>query len=155
MTRRVLLDAVTIIAAFDASGRTADEVRAVATARMEALLGDPSARLYITPLIRYEVLRGVPHDDPDRLERLRRALAGFETLEVTDPVADLASDLFRLDRHDRAAAGGAGAVDKRRFDTFHFAESKLSALEFESLDEGMASLKALHARLVEGADSET
>ena len=108
---------------------------------------DPSARLYVTPLIRYEVLRGVPHDDSRRLECLRAALAGFETLDVTDPVADLASDLFRLDRHDRVGAG-THAVDKRRFDAFHFAEAKVSGLEFESLDEGMSSLEVLHVRLL-------
>ena len=147
MTRRVLLDAVAIIAAFDTAGDTSEEIRRTATARIEAVLTDRSARLYITPLIRYEVLRGVPHDDPRRLERLRAALAGFETLDVTDPVADLASDLFRLDRHGRAGTG-VHTVDKRRFDAFHFAEAKVSGPEFESLDEGMSSLEALHLRLL-------
>ena len=39
-------------------------------------------------------------------------------------------------------------MDKRRFDAFHFAEAKVSGLEFESLDEGMSSLEALHLRLL-------
>lgn len=59
MTRKILLDTNLLIAAFDKSGRTSAEMKASARAMLAELLADDDVALFITPLIRYEVLRGV------------------------------------------------------------------------------------------------
>ncbi len=59
MTEKYLLDTNLLIAALDEAGTTEAEKSQQAKERLKALLADPASALAITPLIRYEVLRGV------------------------------------------------------------------------------------------------
>lgn len=63
-------------------------------------LGQENSRFFLTPLIRYEILRGVTWQDSEKLQKLSAALMAFESLEITKTVADLADDLYRFDRFD-------------------------------------------------------
>lgn len=124
----------------------------MAVAKVEALTVDPDGRLVITPLIRHEIMRGVPHSDGERASRLSSSLAAIDSLDITDEISDLASALFRLDRHERGPTE-VPVLDKRRFDVFHFAAAKCYGLEFISEDAGMATPESLHARLADARDS--
>ncbi|AGO16115.1 hypothetical protein K756_04530 [Glaesserella parasuis ZJ0906] len=61
-------------------------------------LEDPETLLFLTPLIRYEVLRGVEWDNIEKLNTLKSALKAFQTIDINDDIADLARNLFRLDK---------------------------------------------------------
>lgn len=65
MTRNVLLDTNLLICAFDNSGTAAKEDKDKAITKLTALLSDPETKLFITPLIRYEVLRGIKWDNSE------------------------------------------------------------------------------------------
>lgn len=58
--RRVLLDANLLISALDIEGSSNESAKKKAQAKLASLLADENVAVAITPLIRYEVLRGVP-----------------------------------------------------------------------------------------------
>ena len=66
MTRGALLDANVLVALFDEQDDASDALSADVRTALDDVLSDPEARLFITPLIRYEVLRGVPRADEER-----------------------------------------------------------------------------------------
>ena len=144
--RRVLLDSNLLIAVFDPEGTTDPERRAVAKARLADLLRDDGVSIAITPLIRYEELRGVPWYDAQRLSRVREGLDGIEELNITGEVSERAADLYRLDRMEHAS-DRAYNLDKRRFDAFHVAAAKVQGLEMASDDAHVVALLSLHDRL--------
>ena len=61
-------------------------------------LEDPETLLFLTPLIRYEVLRGVEWDNIEKLNTLKNALKAFQVIDINDDISDLARNLFRLDK---------------------------------------------------------
>ena len=65
MTMSVLLDTNLLIAAYDDEGSTSPQEKQKAKVRMSELLDDDKV-LYISPLIRYETLRGVTFKDNER-----------------------------------------------------------------------------------------
>ena len=60
--RKVLLDANLLIAALDNGSTTSEAERTKAKQTLAALLSNAEVALIITPLIRYEVLRGIHFD---------------------------------------------------------------------------------------------
>lgn len=140
--RKVLLDANILIAALDETGNTKDKQKTQATQLLNTLLSSEEVKLIITPLIRYEVLRGVEWDDAERYARLKDSLDKLVELDVNREVSELASNLFRYDRSINIAS--QRNIEKRKFDVFHLASAKCHHLEIASQDSDIASLESLY-----------
>ncbi|PWQ96603.1 type II toxin-antitoxin system VapC family toxin [Leucothrix pacifica] len=149
MTRGVLLDTNLLIGAFDDTGSTSEEQRAKAKEQLTTLLSDPYVALAITPLIRYEVLRGISLQEDERFEQMKRALGGFEEFDIGRDVSELAANLFRFDRNEVTQSGENRNIEKRKFDVFHLASAECNALELASDDSDISKLKSLHDRFIE------
>lgn len=142
--RKVLLDANLLIAALDESGTTSAIEREKAVQTLTELLSEDGVTLVITPLIRYEVLRGIPWQAPERLAQLKQALDGLTELDVNRCVSELAAQLFRFDRADSTAQ--QRNIEKRKFDVFHLASAKCHGLTLASQDSDIAGLEDLYQR---------
>ena len=110
----VLLDANLLIAALDQNGTTSELLRQSATAKLTTYLENPDIKLVITPLIRYEVLRGLSWQDAEGYHHLKQVLDGFTEIDINRNVSELAANLFRFDRTTNA--GAQRNVEKRKFD---------------------------------------
>jgi predicted nucleic acid-binding protein len=141
--RKVLLDTNMIVAAFDEEGTTSPEMKASAKAELAGLLNDNEVVLVITPLIRYEVLRGIAWAEPEKLKAMKQILNGFVELDIERKVSELASDLFRLDE-SQVENPSERNINKRNFDIFHFAVSKHHSLDLASNDRHMPQLESLY-----------
>ena len=145
MTRNVLLDTNLLIAAFDKSGRTSSEMKAAANSLLSELLTDADVALFITPLIRYEVLRGVSWVNKADFEELKATLNGFPELDITRGISELSANLFRFDSWQAAQAGAAARnLEKRKFDVFHFSSAHCNMLDFCSNDSDIGRIRLLH-----------
>lgn len=133
MSRKVLLDTNLLIGAFD--GQLGNAAHESARQRLTALLADPGVKLAITPLIRYEVLRGVR--DVDLVGELNAVLNDFHEFEVRGAEARRAADVFR-----RARATGVN-LDKRSFDIFHCVCAELNGFEIDSQDGDIPKIQQL------------
>lgn len=110
-------------------------------------LGQENSRFFLTPLIRYEILRGVTWQDSEKLQKLSAALMAFESLEITKTVADLADDLYRFDRFDAEQKNQKKNLEKIKFDVFHYATAHIHHLEILSRDDDVDKIKAMHERM--------
>jgi len=145
MTRKILLDTNLLIAAFDKSGRTSAQMKASAIAMLAELLADDEVALFITPLIRYEVLRGVSWLDKAEFDELQANLNGFPELDITRDISELSANLFRFDSWQAAQPGAAARnLEKRKFDVFHFSSAHCNALELCSNDSDIGRIRQLH-----------
>lgn len=145
MTREVLLDADVRVCLHDPSKEGAASAGAVST-RLEEIPGDDAVELFITPLVRHEVLRGIAWGDTERYGRVKAAPDGLTELDVSRDASELAADLFRLYIAEHVDDSGID-VNERRFDVFHFAVAKVRGMELISEDRHMCSPEELHARL--------
>jgi predicted nucleic acid-binding protein len=137
MMREVLFDTNMLISAYDhdetrevGSAVDGSETRNVDFQRrkcVEKLASDPEVRLWITPLIYYEVLRGVVHKSPAEMENELRA---YQRLEIREAHGHRAAELYRL------AKDKDEWLDKRRFDIFHCVCAEIDGLEFVHDDRG-------------------
>lgn len=141
MTRKVLLDANILIAGLDTASSTSDVKSSQAKAILTQLLSDDEVAIVTTPLIRYEVLRGIPYNDDVRYGAVKSALNQFMEIDIDRPVSELAADLFRLERHRDSAS--QTNPDKRKLDAFHVATADRNDLELESEDRGIEKLREL------------
>lgn len=120
--------------------------------RKEALQGlaqklqNDETLLFLTPLIRYEVLRGVAWDDLDKLNTLKDALKEFQTIDINNEISDLARNLFRLDKANQQQ-GNQKVIEKYQFDMFHFATAKVNDLEILSKDRDMQAIDNLFRQI--------
>ena len=145
MARKVLLDANLLIAAFDNNGNTSEEIRATAKNKLTELLSDPDVMFFITPLIRYEVLRGVNWQRNDDFESLKDILNTFPELDITRNVSELAANLFRFERWNMLQRNdNSRNLDKRKFDIFHFCSANCNNLELCSNDTDIGKINILH-----------
>ncbi len=144
MTRKILLDTNLIIAAFDNKDQ-------VAIDQLTQLLTDDDVAFAISPLIRYEVLRGVHFSDDAKHDALNTILNSFEEFDIGKDVANLSSSLFRFAR-SKKAVGEKTIVDKRSFDVFHCATAQCNALELCSNDGDLAKLEKLYNDWVEQSE---
>ncbi len=149
MTQHYLLDTNLIVALFDEDGTTSIEKREAAKQQLEALLSDPDAALAISPLIRYEVLRGIGWRDSARLSRLMDVLNRFEEFDIGKEVSMLAADLYRFDVFQNKQAGQQRNLEKRKFDVFHFATAQVNQLSLASEDSDVAKIRRLYEAYVE------
>ncbi|PAT41071.1 type II toxin-antitoxin system VapC family toxin [Vandammella animalimorsus] len=132
MSRRVLLDANLLIGALD--GEPGNAQHAQARQRLEDLLQDPEVTLAISPLIRYEVMRGVRRVSADQL---REILNDFHEFDVRACDAERAAQLFQQARQQ------GRALDKRSFDLFHCVCAELNGLELDSQDGDIPKIQEL------------
>ncbi|WP_312952318.1 PIN domain-containing protein [Superficieibacter sp.] len=144
MTRKVLLDANLLIAAFDTNGTTSEAMKAIASEKLAALLNDPEALIFITPLVRYEVLRGISWQNQADFLTMQTTLNEFPELEITRDISELSANLFRLDKDNAIKLNEKRNVDKRRFDVFHFCSAHCNSLELCSNDTDIAKIASLH-----------
>lgn len=144
MTRKVLLDANLLIAAFDPGGTTSTEMKALAHEKLSALLNDSNVAVFITPLIRYEVLRGIDWQSPHTFLAMQKVLNQIPELDITRDISELSANLFRLDKEKAAQLNEKRNVDKRRFDVFHFCSARCNNLELCSNDTDIAKIASLH-----------
>lgn len=145
MTRNVLLDTNLLICAFDNSGTATQEDKDQAIAKLTTLLSDPNTKLFITPLIRYEVLRGIKWDNSQSYAAMCGVLNDFPELDITRNVAELSANLFRFDTHQLATVGqGTRNIEKRKFDVFHYCYACCNNLDLESNDTDIGKIRQLH-----------
>ncbi|MCK5903090.1 MAG: PIN domain-containing protein [Cocleimonas sp.] len=132
MITNILIDANLIISAFDSDNKDALK-------KIMEWVKDDCVVLCITPLIRYEVLRGVPFNDDDKYKELQRILNSFRELEIRRNTSELASHLFRYAKYSERKI-----VDKRSFDVFHCSTAQCNQLEIKSFDDDIAKLNELY-----------
>lgn len=121
MSKFVLLDANLLIGAFDHDASNPQHLDA--RAQVEALLRDDTLKIAITPLIRYEVLRGVKQVSTEVMQSI---LNDFEEFEITDIEANRAAKIYHLARQ------GGEKLDKHSFDVFHYVVAEIRDLELLS-----------------------
>lgn len=146
MTRKVLLDANLLIAVFDRSGNTAPDMKQRAIQQLETLMQEPDIVLFITPLIRYEVLRGIAWQDARIWCEIADILDEFPELEITRDISDLSANLFRFDKHEAESKTEKRNLDKRKFDVFHFCCAHCNGLDIYSNDSDIGNVGQLHQR---------
>jgi predicted nucleic acid-binding protein len=153
MSRRVLLDTNLLIGALEPEpGNLKHEE---AKARLHDLMNDSDVEIFITPLIRYEVLRGVrriPFAD------MEAKLDAIQELPVREEEATRAAELFRLVKEDKdekksfqsgrneegvCSACGRHSLDKYSFDLFHYACAEVNGLEIASQDSDVQKIQQL------------
>ena len=145
MAKRVLLDANLLIAAYDEDGTTSLEKREQARQTIRALLLDDTVEdLVITPLIRYEVLRGIEWHSVERYHQVKQHLGKFVELEVKRQVSELAANLYRYDTYCTRLKNETRNLEKRKFDVFHFATAQYYGLDFSSQDTDIAKVQLLY-----------
>jgi predicted nucleic acid-binding protein len=147
MKRIVLLDTNLMISALDPVAKSED--KAIAIKKIEELLKDSNVALAITPLIRYEVLRGVDWSNDVRYQSLLHSLNEFEEFDITRTVSEMAANLYRYDVEQSSATGVNRNFEKRKFDIFHFCSAKINQFEFVSEDTDIAKIHELHEAMLQ------
>jgi predicted nucleic acid-binding protein len=142
--RAILLDTNMLIGAFDTDIDNPKHVRD--KERLAELLRDNDVKLSITPLIRYEFLRGAKRVPLDALEAI---LDDFQEFEVGARDARLAAEVFRHDRQP----GAESTIDKKRFDVFHCVCAKLNDLDMISSDQDVEKIQNIIKELDENAQA--
>jgi len=148
MTHWVLLETNVLIGAYEPMA--GNEQHASAGLLMRSLLKDPDIKLAITPLIRYEVLRGMRRVT---VEKMNSTLNGFFEFEVGAADAIRAVEIYRLFKSKDTSVDtpNASPIDKRKFDVFHYVCAERNNLEIVSLDSDIGKIKKLVLGLSENA----
>lgn len=149
MTKKVLLDANLLIRAFDGDPGNDEDMRALG--EIQRLNDDPEVELLaITPLIRFEVLRGIRRDSPAELKeaitRLDAQLDNyFADIQITSEVARLAADVYRYVQAQRTRDSTQSFLDLRRhgFDLLHCACADIFGLQIISQDAHIPKIQQL------------
>jgi len=137
VSKYVLLDANLLIGAFDHDATNSKHIESKQI--VEDLLLDDKVKIAITPLIRYEVLRGVRRVPTEQMVEI---LNDFEEFEITDVEGNRASDIYRLVKQQK--------LDKRSFDVFHYVVAEIRDLEWMSQDNDLSKIAILAKPIIEG-----
>lgn len=106
-----------------------------------------NVEVVITPLIRYEFLRYfLWKTQESEIKKYINVMNGLTTLDISQDVADLAADLYRLDKFEADNANINKNIDKRKFDVFHFATAKINGIELLSNDKHIDQMEGLYER---------
>ena len=104
-----------------------------------------NVEIVITPLIRYEFLRYFLWKKQDsEIGKYINVMNSLTTLDISQDVADLAADLYRLDKFESDNNNINKNIDKRQFDIFHFATAKVNDIELLSNDKHLPQLEDLY-----------
>lgn len=140
-----LLDTNNLIYLVDSNSES--EVRREALEKLHQKLSDPNNRFMLTPLIRYEVMRGIKWEDETKLKELENILKQFKSLDIRDEIADLARDLYRFDKYKSRRDNVPKNLEKRKFDMFHYATAKMENLEILSADSDLSHIEKLYEQM--------
>ncbi|MFA9498879.1 type II toxin-antitoxin system VapC family toxin [Mannheimia sp. E30BD] len=140
-----LLDTNNLIYLVDSNSDS--EVKREALRELRQKLSDPNNRFILTPLIRYEVMRGIKWEDETKLEELENILKQFKSLDIRDEIADLARDLYRFDEYKSKRDNVPKNLEKRKFDMFHYATAKMENLEILSADSHLSHIDRLYEQM--------
>ena len=116
VSKYILLDANLLIGAFDHDAENTKHIESKQI--VESLLLDNTVKIAITPLIRYEVLRGVRRVPTEQMVEI---LNDFEEFGITDIEGNRASEIYRL-------AFGTH-IDETKFDRRPLSKMKKDILE--------------------------
>ncbi|WP_406812396.1 type II toxin-antitoxin system VapC family toxin [Histophilus somni] len=137
----VLLDANILIDALNDKG--SESAR-----KLRMLMEDENAVVFITPLISYEVLRGLSWEDKETYQKVKTLIASFSSLNIDHKITNLASELFRFEKYERNQHGQeTKKIDKHNFDIVHFSTAKIHNLKFISSDKDMQSWDRLYQKI--------
>lgn len=138
---RVLLDANILINALnDKKSKSAIELK--------KLMSDKNTVIFITPLIAYEVLRGLSWQDKETYQKVKTAIASFSSLNIDHQITNLASNLFRFDKYKRETNNQESKkIDKHNFDLVHFSTAKIHKLKLISNDKDMKNWDKLYEEM--------
>lgn len=141
MKRNILLDSnILMIAIKDSESNERKQ--------LIELLTNENTNVFITPLIRYEVLRGITWNDDEYFKKHSDVLKQLETINIDQKISDTATALFRLERKEKEESGQTPKkIDKHNFDVMHFATAKVYQLEWQSNDEDFQSWEKLYQQL--------
>jgi len=139
MSSYILLDANLLIGAFDHDSANTKHIESKQI--VESLLSDNDVKIAITPLIRYEVLRGVRRVP---LEKMVEILNDFEEFEITDVEGNRASEIYRLAKSQELK------LDKRSFDLFHYVVAEIRDLRWMSQDNDLSKIESIAKPIIEG-----
>lgn len=124
--RYVLLDTNMLIGADENNPQHLD-----AKQKVMALLNDNNVQVAITPLIRYEVLRGVKQISQSKMQEI---LSKFESFEISAEVANKSAEIFHQLPNTVYLNDIQRKNYKHNFDIIHYAVSDLYQLELLSKD---------------------
>lgn len=113
--------------------------------KLKDLLKNENTTIFITPLIRFEILRGVEKDNHQDLQKYISTIEQIaSSIDIDKEIADLATKLFRFEQHERKEKGQTPKkIDKHNFDLMHFATAKTYELQWYSNDGDMVSWEKL------------
>ncbi|MGP4953051.1 type II toxin-antitoxin system VapC family toxin [Psychrobacter sp. T6-1] len=112
---------------------------------LRAEIASNNVEVVITPLIRYEFLRYFLWKKQENdVKKYVHLMNQFTTLDISQDVADLAADLYRLDKFESDNNNINKNIDKRQFDIFHFATAKVNNIELLSNDKHLPQLEKLY-----------
>lgn len=112
---------------------------------LRAEISANNVEVVITPLIRYEFLRYfLWKKQDDEVKKYINVMNSFTTLDISQDVADLAADLYRLDKFTASENNTNKNIDKRQFDIFHFATAKVNNIELLSNDKHLPQFEKLY-----------
>jgi predicted nucleic acid-binding protein len=145
MMRKVLLDTNMLIGAFD--GEPGNVTHTEARKRFLQLMDDPDTEMVITPLVRYEALRGVQRITPDKM---KAALDGFQEFNIGEKEANRAAEVYR-DAKEKGLFGLDKDPEKteekrwfnRSFDLFYCVCAEVNRLGIESDDPHIKQIQQL------------
>ena len=80
----------------------------------------------------------------DEVKKYINVMNSFTTLDISQDVADLAADLYRLDKFTASENNTNKNIDKRQFDIFHFATAKVNNIELLSNDKHLPQFEKLY-----------
>ncbi|RRD90329.1 type II toxin-antitoxin system VapC family toxin [Conchiformibius steedae] len=140
---RYLLDSNYLIALEDSSHSKHQDVLSDMTGKLQ----NTQTVFFITPLIRYEFLRGLDWVSNGRLNQAEQILSGFDLLEINKEISDLARDLYRFDKFESQQNHQNRNLEKNKFDMFHFATAQIHGLEILSNDTDIKKIDDLYRRM--------
>ncbi|MBN6077287.1 PIN domain-containing protein [Aggregatibacter actinomycetemcomitans] len=141
MVNKILLDANFLIKALE------DKNSVEAHKLIEFLERDDTV-MYITPLIYYEVLRGINWTHDTRYQEFKDKLSLISNLNIDKSIGLKAADLFRFEKYYRDEQGQTPKKpDKHNFDIMHFSTAKIYELEIASNDADVDAWENLYQLL--------
>ena len=132
MAQRVLVDSSLIICAVDSGSQTDTDNRKRAEILLDKIISDDDKDIVVTPLIIHEVTRGIPESAAERLYIVNNMLSSFKSLEISDGIADLATQVYRAMRikHPDISVRDYS----RNFDLLHICAANFYECEFLHLE---------------------
>ncbi len=100
-TRRVLLDANLLIAALDHEGTSIEDAKVKARHILSELMSDSNVAVAITPLIRYEVLRGIDLKNAVGYRHVKEALDNFMEFDITRAMSNVQPSYFDVTKRSK------------------------------------------------------